>query len=194
MSDWESEFDLEDDDTGPTIAPSQYHSHDTEVLLQRLRDMIDHAPNVPLSSTPRISREEALDLLDEAIVRFPDELKAARWLLKERDEFLEKMQHEADEILDQARELGRREVADPVAALLQVAPHGDPLSASARDLNALMRRPGAAQLRWLMRAAQRGSARADVQAAVDTLLTNGWYRAADESDGSEEQTNRYFKD
>ena len=79
MTDFDSELD-EDFYEAP-IAPSQYHSHDTEVLLQRLRDMIDNAPNVPLSSTPRISREEALDLLDEAIVRFPEELKAARWLL-----------------------------------------------------------------------------------------------------------------
>ena len=110
MSDWESEFDIDDDDLEPPIAPSQYHSHDTELLLQRLRDMIDSAPNVPLSSTPRISREEALDLLDEAIVRFPEELRAARWLLKEREEFLAKMHHEGEEMLEQARARAERMV------------------------------------------------------------------------------------
>ena len=110
MTDWETEFDIDDDELESPTAPSQYHSHDTEVLLQRLRDMIDRAPNVPLSSTPRISREEALDLLDEAIVRFPDELKAARWLLKEREEFLEKTHHEADQIIEQARERAERMV------------------------------------------------------------------------------------
>ena len=83
MSDYEP--DLDDDYLDPPIAPSQYHSHDVELLLQRLRDMIDNAPNVALSSTPRISREETLDLLDEALDRFPEELRAARWLLKERD-------------------------------------------------------------------------------------------------------------
>jgi hypothetical protein len=103
MSDWNPEYDDLEDDLEAPIAPSQYHSHDTELLLQRLRDMIDSAPNVPLSSTPRISREEALDLLDEAIVRFPEELRAARWLLKEREEFLAKMQREGDEIMAQAR-------------------------------------------------------------------------------------------
>jgi hypothetical protein len=108
MTDFEA--DLDEDYFEAPIAPSQYHSHDTEVLLQRLRDMIDNAPNVPLSSTPRISREEALDLLDEAIVRFPEELKAARWLLKEREEFLARMQHEGDEILEQARDRAERMV------------------------------------------------------------------------------------
>jgi hypothetical protein len=110
MSDWEQDYEGEDDDLDPPMAASQYHSADTELLLQQLRDLIDSAPNVPLSSTPRISREEVLDLLDEAIDRFPDELKAARWLLKEKDEFLAKMQHEADAILDQARARAERMV------------------------------------------------------------------------------------
>lgn len=110
MSDWESDFDGDDDELDPPMAASQYHSADTELLLQQLRDLVEAAPNVPLSSTPRISREEVLDLLDEAIERFPDELKAARWLLKEKDEFLAKMQHEADAILDQARARAERMV------------------------------------------------------------------------------------
>lgn len=108
MSDFDPEFD--DNYLDVPTAPSQYHSHDTELLLQRLRDMIDSAPNVPLSSTPRISREEALDLLDEAIVRFPEELRAARWLLKEREEFLAKMHHEGEEMLEQARARAERMV------------------------------------------------------------------------------------
>ena len=107
MSEWDPDFEADDDDLVPPLAPSQYHSHETEVILQRLRDLVDHAPNVPLSSTPRISREEVLDLLDEAIVTFPDELRGARWLLKEREEFLARMQHEADAIIEQAR--GRAE-------------------------------------------------------------------------------------
>lgn len=108
MSDFDPDFD--DSYLDVPTAPSQYHSHDSEVLLQRLRDMIDSAPNVPLSSTPRISREEALDLLDEAIVRFPEELRAARWLLKEREEFLAKMHHEGEEMLEQARARAERMV------------------------------------------------------------------------------------
>jgi hypothetical protein len=103
MTDHGGDTDLDDDYLDAPFAPSQYHSQDTELLLQRLRDMIDGAPNVPLSSTPRISREEAIDLLDEAIVQFPEELRAARWLLKEREQFLAKMAHEGDAILEQSR-------------------------------------------------------------------------------------------
>ena len=57
-----------------------------------------------------ISKEEVLELLDEAIERLPEELRAARWLLKEREEFLAKVRHEGDEILDQARARAERMV------------------------------------------------------------------------------------
>ena len=57
-----------------------------------------------------INRDEVLELLDEAIVRFPEELRAARWLLKEREEFLAKVRREGDEILEQARARAERMV------------------------------------------------------------------------------------
>ena len=40
----------------------------------------------------------------------PDELRAARWLLKEREEFLAKVRREGDDILDQARARAERMV------------------------------------------------------------------------------------
>ena len=58
---------------------------------------------MPLSSDSRINKDEVLDLLEEALTRLPEELRAARWLLKERDDFLTRTEHEAEEILDQAR-------------------------------------------------------------------------------------------
>ena len=43
---------------------------------------------MPLSASVMINRDEVLELLEEAIERLPDELRAARWLLKEREDFL----------------------------------------------------------------------------------------------------------
>lgn len=84
-------------------APSPYGDFASEQVLLQLRDLVADAPKVPLSASAMISREEVLGLLDEAIDRLPDELRAARWLLKERDEFLTKVRHEGDEIVDHAR-------------------------------------------------------------------------------------------
>jgi hypothetical protein len=81
-----------------------------EALLRRVIDVIDSARPMPLSSDSRINKDEVLELLNETLARFPDELRAARWLLKEREEFLAKVRREGDEILELARARAERMV------------------------------------------------------------------------------------
>ena len=63
--------------------------------------MIEAAPGIPMSASVRVNRDELLDLLDEAVENLPDELRAARWLLKERDEYMERTRREAEDFCDQ---------------------------------------------------------------------------------------------
>ncbi len=58
---------------------------------------------MPLSASVLVSREELAELLQAALDRMPDELRQARWLLKERDEFLADKQREADALLEEVR-------------------------------------------------------------------------------------------
>ena len=53
---------------------------------------------------------ELLELLQSALERFPDELRQARWLLRERGEFLAQRQREADALLDDVRAQAERMV------------------------------------------------------------------------------------
>ena len=76
---------------------------DAEELLRRVSDLIAAARPMPLSASAMINKEEVLELLDEAIARLPDELREARWLRKEREEYLAKMRADGDEITDAAR-------------------------------------------------------------------------------------------
>lgn len=76
---------------------------DAEELLRRVADLIAGARTMPLSASVMINKEEVLELLEEAIERLPDELREARWLRKEREEYLSKMRSDGDEILDAAR-------------------------------------------------------------------------------------------
>lgn len=101
--------ELEIDLTPPPVG-SQYHPADTEEVLLQMRDVIEAARPVPLSASSMIAKEEVLDLVDEALTHLPEELRAARWLLKEREEFLSRTRHEADEIIDQARARAERMV------------------------------------------------------------------------------------
>jgi len=88
----------------------QQLSNDSETLLRRAIDLIATARTIPLSSSPMINRDEILEMLDEALNRLPDELRQARWMLKERQTFIEKTRREADEILETARAHAERMV------------------------------------------------------------------------------------
>ena len=83
---------------------------DAELLLNDVIDIIVNAPNMPLSSTPRIDRDQIIGYLQEAQALLPEELRQARWMLKERQEFLNKTKREGDEILDAARVQAERMV------------------------------------------------------------------------------------
>jgi hypothetical protein len=81
----------------------ELHGPGVDALLRRAADLIGSARPMPLSASVMINKEEVLDLLGEAIERLPDELRAARWLLKEREEYLAKVRAEGDEIVEAAR-------------------------------------------------------------------------------------------
>ncbi|MCU1498094.1 MAG: hypothetical protein JWM47_2047 [Acidimicrobiales bacterium] len=83
---------------------------DAEELLKRVADLIAGARPMPLSASAMINKEEVLELLEDAIGRLPDELREARWLRKEREEYLTKMRADGDEILDAARAHAERMV------------------------------------------------------------------------------------
>jgi cell division septum initiation protein DivIVA len=83
---------------------------DTQAILLRLRDVVDTARQMPLSSSVMINRDEFVELLDDAVRLLPGELREARWLLKEREEFLARARKEGDEIIDAARTRAARMV------------------------------------------------------------------------------------
>ena len=83
---------------------------DSEALLRRVIEIIGNARSMPLSTTVRVERDEVLELLEDAVKRLPDELRQARWLLKERQEYLDKVQREAEDILEAARVRAERMV------------------------------------------------------------------------------------
>ena len=97
------DFDDFDDDTGSYDRGTDDVMGDSGILLRRAIDIIATAPNMPLSSTPRIDRDEIIELLEGALSRLPDELRQARWMMKEREEFMQRAYREADEIIDAAK-------------------------------------------------------------------------------------------
>jgi len=98
------------DDDYPDPDPPGGFVGDAETLLRRAIDIVATAPTMPLSSSPRIDRDEIVEMMEESLHRLPDELRQARWMLKERHEFVAKTRREADELLEAARVRAERMV------------------------------------------------------------------------------------
>jgi hypothetical protein len=108
--DYDDEFETDFDDSDAYVKTTNGYVGDAEQLLRRAIDVIANAPTMPLSSSPRIDRDEIIELLDEALHRLPEEMRQARWMIKERQEFVSKTRREADELLEAARVQSERMV------------------------------------------------------------------------------------
>ena len=84
--------------------------HESVALLRRVIEIVESARPLPLSSSVRIEPNDVLDLLHTAVEQLPEELRQARWLLKEREEFLAKARREAEDIIDAGRQQAQRMV------------------------------------------------------------------------------------
>lgn len=77
---------------------------DLVILLDRLDQLIESAPEIPLTGKSLINAEEALDLLDKIRNSIPEQVKRAEWLSSERDRVVQEGEAEAERILSQAEE------------------------------------------------------------------------------------------
>jgi F0F1-type ATP synthase membrane subunit b/b' len=77
---------------------------DLSARLQQLEDLVRDAKSMPLSSSALLNREEVLELIEELKIALPEEIKQARWVVKDREELLAKARRDAETMVDQARE------------------------------------------------------------------------------------------
>src|SRR5215469_15911945 len=84
---------------------------DVLVLIDKLDDLVHNAKQVPLTDQVRIDRDEIYDILDQMRATIPEEIKQARWIVKERQEMLAEAKREAERIVKEARDRQQRLVS-----------------------------------------------------------------------------------
>ena len=87
--------------------------------LSDLQDTVDdlivylhEAKSVPLSGNAMVDREQFLGMLEKIRADLPDELRAARWMVREREAFIARTNEKAREIIDRARKEADALVSD----------------------------------------------------------------------------------
>ncbi len=101
---------------------------DIMALIDRIEEAMDNSKSVPLMRGRLIDVDKVYEIIDEIRASFPDELKQARWIVKERQEMLEEAEKESNRILEDARDR-----ADAMAAEQEVVKRANEQAASILD-------------------------------------------------------------
>jgi len=101
---------------------------DIMALIDRIEEAMDSGRSVPLMRGRLIDIDKVYEIIDEIRGNFPDELKQARWIVKERQEMLEEAEKEANRILEEARDR-----ADAMAAEQEVVRRANEQAAAILD-------------------------------------------------------------
>jgi cell division septum initiation protein DivIVA len=101
---------------------------DIMALIDRIEEALDNARTMPLTRQRLVDVEKVYEIIDEVRASFPDELKQARWIVKERQEMLEEAEKESNRILEDARDR-----ADAMAAEQEVVKRANEQAATILD-------------------------------------------------------------
>ena len=83
---------------------------DTRMLLLRLQELLENARAMPLSASVMVNRESSASSWATRSTACPKSCARRRWLLKERDDVLERARREAERIIEAARVRAERMV------------------------------------------------------------------------------------
>jgi hypothetical protein len=77
---------------------------DLATRLAQLEEVVREAKSMPLSSSALLNRDEVLELIEQLKDSLPDEIKQARWIVKDREELLAKARRDAEAMVEQGRQ------------------------------------------------------------------------------------------
>jgi len=75
---------------------------DIMALIDKMEDLVSEGKKVPLTSSVMVNELKIYDIIDEIRASFPDEIKQARWIVKERQEMLDEAEKEANKLVEEA--------------------------------------------------------------------------------------------
>lgn len=82
---------------------ARHARRDIEADLRDLMELVSNAKQMPLSNSALVSRDDVMGLLEQALRSLPDEIREARWALRDREELMAGEVQKAQQLMDQVR-------------------------------------------------------------------------------------------
>jgi hypothetical protein len=104
----EQEPELQPDDSSETPV----HIGEIHNIIDEMMVAIQEAKALPLSGAVRVEREEFLAMLEQLKAILPEELRAARWMVREREAFIARTNEKARAIMDRTNTRAKELVSE----------------------------------------------------------------------------------
>jgi hypothetical protein len=101
-SDPNDQFYVPDEEV-PELSYGRRARRSIEDNLQEAIELVRSAKSMPLSSSALVSREDLLAVLEEAQRNIPEEIREARWALREREALMLEEQRKIDVLMERAQ-------------------------------------------------------------------------------------------
>ena len=81
-------------------------------MIDEMIALLEEAKSMPLSTNVLVDKETFLGMLHRLRLELPDELRAARWMVREREAFVARTNERSKEIIDRAKSESRKLVSE----------------------------------------------------------------------------------
>ena len=107
-------------------------------LLDELEDIVDTAPNVPLTGKVMVESSEVLEIVDDIKKALPEDVKQAKWLKDEKESILAEAKEEYEKIIVEAKKQAGF-LVDNNDITLKAKKRADSISDAADDYSRLLK-------------------------------------------------------
>jgi vacuolar-type H+-ATPase subunit H len=107
---------------------------DMFALLDELEHEIENSKKMPLSAKIVIDRELLLNYIDKIRSELPEEMRQARWIVRERERVINEAKIEAEKIINEAK-LTLKKMAQESEVVREAKIHGEEIIAEAHKIS-----------------------------------------------------------
>ncbi len=107
---------------------------DILVLLDELEQEIETAKKVPLAGKILLEKDDLLDIIDKIRTELPEEIRQARWIVRERERVINEAKAEASKIIEDAKSK-TKQLALESEVVKEAKLHGEEIIAEAHKIS-----------------------------------------------------------
>ncbi len=110
-----------------------------EAIINEMVDALQAAKTVPLSGNVLVDRNAMVNNLQRVLSSLPEELRQARWMIREREAFVARTNEAGHEITDRAKERAKQIIAQAQSRSDELVSQSHVLKEAVEEANILIR-------------------------------------------------------